>query len=221
MIDFLKSVPVFYGVDETILKSACGKFFRHAYIKNQTILESGDKGDFLGFVISGRVKVSIISESGKEIILDYLGRGECIGEMAIFDENKRSANVTASTPAVLALISRKDYLGYASHVPEISFRIASVMSKRLRTANRRFESMVSMPLIRRVADLLISCCDKSENYRVGYTQQEMGDLLGVHRESITRVLSKMKSQGILNKAPCSSDLSINRNLLEKIYLTES
>lgn len=220
MINFLKSIPIFSDVNDKIIESASRMFYKRSYNKNEMIFAFGEIGDFLGFVISGRVKISIVSDSGKEIILDYLGRGDCIGEMSIFDNNTRSADAIATTPVTLALISKNDYIKFDHLIPRISIKIASIVSKRLRIANRRFESIISMPLSKRVADFLISCCDKSENYKINYTQKELGDLLGAQRESITRVLSKMKSQGIFRKSEKKREMKIDRDKLEKIYLSD-
>lgn len=216
MKDFLKSTRFFSSISDEKLVTLSSRMKRHSYCKNQSVFTRGEVGEFLGFIISGKLKVSVVSESGRELVLDYLEPGNCVGEMSLFGDGKRSADVWAAEPSVIAMISNKDYLALTQDEPSVMYMMAALISKRLSNTNNRVESIASCPLKKRFVDFLLSCCERSEDYVVSYTHQQIADMLGANRESISRIFADMKNNGILMKEKGIGRFRVIKSKLRKM-----
>ena len=105
----LRNVPLFSALPEgqlTLLTRVVG---RKSYPRNSTIINAGDPTDALYIVISGRLKVMMSDDEGREVILAILGQGEFFGEMGLIDEAPRSATVIAIEPCELLTINKMDF----------------------------------------------------------------------------------------------------------------
>lgn len=134
---FLRSVPLFSDVDGQDLQWINEITHEQKYRGRQIIFREGDPGESLYIILSGRVRV-FKGQKGKEITIDILDERDCFGEMAILDQEPRSASVATIKNARLLVIQRSDFQRLLLARPRISFSLFKTMSRRVREANARY-----------------------------------------------------------------------------------
>ena len=92
----LRNVPLFAVLNEAQVASISAVMSRRAVVKNRVVMQAGDATDSLYIIISGRVKVQMADDEGKEVILAALGPGEFFGEMGLMDDEPRAASVVTT-----------------------------------------------------------------------------------------------------------------------------
>ena len=208
----LKSINIFSSLNEQELNLVEKFSSKICYDKNTIICLTGDPANYFAGIVKGKLKVSSFSESGKEIAFHFLYQGDCFGEMSIFGkEQYRSATITSILKTEIIVIRNNDFMFLVKEIPSIFINIGELLSERLRQSNRKVESMCFCTLKRKVADFLIECCEK-ENY---YTcsQKDIVEFTGASRESISRVISELKQNGIITKGTKKDNFKID---LEKL-----
>lgn len=198
MNELLGNVVLFSGLQEEELNALLRVAVAKNYAKHAIILREGDKTDALYIITSGKVKVMLSTGGGKEVILAILGKSEFFGEMALLDEQPRSADVVAMEPTQLLVISKTDFINCLAHNPQMSFRIMQGLIQRLRSADRKIQSLALMDVYGRVARTLLELA-KPEGGRlvVGekLSQQDLADMIGASREMVSRILKDLSLSG--------------------------
>ena len=139
--DFLKYVPIFSELDDSTLDQISKLGIRKSFIKDSVVLFEHETGSALFVIVNGKVKVSRVSDDGKEVILTILGESDFFGEMAILDGQSRSANVTAMEDSELFIIQRSEFLDLLQSHPEIAVALLQELTSRLRAADMKIKSL--------------------------------------------------------------------------------
>ncbi len=202
-VDALRSMPIFESLSvERIVPIARVAMFRKVP-RNHTILRAGDRTDFVYFVLSGTLKVLVSDEEGREVILSNLGAGEFFGEMGVLDDNPRSATVAATTPCELVVISKTDFRRCLAENFDVSLYIMRNLVKRLRTADRKIESLALMDVYGRVARLLLEMAERGEDGQMvvkrKISKQDIAKMVGASREMVSRVMKDLQQQGLIEE----------------------
>lgn len=157
------------------------------------IFQVGEAGDHLLILLKGRVKVSLNSADGKEAILSILEPGNVMGEMALIDGDTRSANVTTMDACSFLVLWRRDFLPFLERNPHVALKLLSGLSQRLRATNDMVGNLSFLNLPARLARILINLGQQygkvtSTGIAIGLklSQEELGNLVGVSRESVNR-----------------------------------
>jgi CRP/FNR family transcriptional regulator, cyclic AMP receptor protein len=129
---FLKGVDLFKSIPGEELSHIAQITDEVEFTPTQEIFKEGEQGDAMYLIVEGKVRV----HSGEHTFAE-LGTRQCFGEMAILDEEPRSASVTALSELTLLKIRREDFAEILADKPEISDGIIKVLTRRLREANRR------------------------------------------------------------------------------------
>src|SRR5438132_9846152 len=111
-LDAIRSVPLFASLDDEAASDLRNLLSVREVPNGAPLFHAGDQGDAMYLVESGRVRISITDDDEKEIILAELTQGDFFGEMAIIDGKQRSASATVTEDAVLAVLSRDDFLRF-------------------------------------------------------------------------------------------------------------
>ena len=190
--------------------------------KKQPIFMAGDPSENLYFLKVGRVKITRVDESGKEFTLTLLEPGEIFGELGLFDESPRETSATALEDSIICLMKRRDFERYASHKPELSFKLSKLMGLRLRQIENRMEELLFRDVPSRLARLLLRLVDRHPRetkhglrINIKLSQQELANLIGATREMTSSVLNSLKKEGLI-KFESKYIYIINRKALEKI-----
>lgn len=157
--------------------------------KGVTIFAKGDPGSCLFAIGEGVVKISIPSVGGHSPVINLLGKGDIFGEIALLDGRPRTADAIALTECHLLLIERRDLLPLLREDPDISFKLTEILCDRLRRTTEQAENLMFLDLSVRLAKTLLRLASGKVS-RVSITQQDLGDLIGMSRESTNRQLRK-------------------------------
>lgn len=202
---FLKNVPLFSDFSEEELDKLLAISKEKTYPKDSIIFQRDEIGNFFFLICSGKVKVILETEEGKEGILSILYPKEFFGEMSLLDGEPRSASIVALEDTSVLLINRDDFLNLLYKHPEIALKILKTLSLRLRKANRQIETLMFLDAPGRIARTLIDIAEeKGKKTEEGicidleFTRQELGNLIGVSRETTIRVLRSFEEDGILS-----------------------
>ena len=120
-MEVLRKVPLFSALGETDLAAFSELTRERSYPKGSVIVFEDDPGDALFLVAAGQVKVVLIAEDGREVILSVLGEGSFFGEMAVIDEEPRSAHVIAMDDSSLLVLRREDFHSPTPRLSRVMF----------------------------------------------------------------------------------------------------
>jgi CRP-like cAMP-binding protein len=135
--DLKDDTNLFHLFEESELEKIAPYFERAKFSAGATVFSEGDAGDFIAFVKSGRVEIKKETEfRGKQIVLAQMGKGSCLGELALFDQQPRSATVEAMEDTELLTLGRKAMDEFIEDFPALGIKVlkglSMVLSMRLR-----------------------------------------------------------------------------------------
>lgn len=169
---------------------------------DQTIFQRGDAGDSLMAVVRGRVKICSQSAEGKELILNIIKPGEMFGEIALLDGEPRTADAVALERCDLLTLSRASFLPFIERHPEVALRMMAVLCRRLRKTSAQFEDSLFLEVPARLARALLNLAEafgqparQGVHIDLKLSQQQLGAIVGVTRESINKHLGEWQRQG--------------------------
>jgi CRP/FNR family cyclic AMP-dependent transcriptional regulator len=201
---FFRKLPLFADLDDRELASIVSVAKTRRYAKDDVIFHADESGDVFCLIREGQVKVTMISPEGKEIILAILGPGEFFGEMALLDDEPRSATVIATEPLDLVTIWRSDFLQILAENFSITRKVLAEISRRLRSASNRIESLATMDVYGRLARFFLDLArDQGKVLENGYvavtrpTHQAIANMIGTSRETVSRLIHDLMRQGLL------------------------
>jgi len=205
LVELLKGTPLFSSTPEETLHWLARQAVTRSYESNQTIVYQNEPGYAFYIILSGRVKVVLRGEEGKEVILTTLGRGEFFGEMAVVDGLPRSAFVIAIEPTKLLIVTRDVFLTLIQRTPELALSFIRELSRRLRLADAKIESLALLDVYGRVARVLREIGEKEGRKEGGSividkrpTQTEIAAMAGTSRETVSRILSDFIRSGYIS-----------------------
>jgi len=154
----------------------------------------------------GRVRVSVVSEDGREVTLRVLGAGDVVGEMSLLDGEPCSADVNALEDCALLVIERAQFLHLLRSNSDLCLRLMSFLTRRLRRANAALEDMALLDLPTRLGRLLARLaadygvpCRSGTRIEVRLSQKDLRSLVGASREKVNRQIRQWEEEGVLSK----------------------
>ncbi|HJS74601.1 MAG TPA: Crp/Fnr family transcriptional regulator [Vicinamibacteria bacterium] len=202
--ELFRQVPLFSGLAPEDLESLLAVAARRKFPKDAVIFFEHDLGDALFMILSGRVKVTILSDDGREIILAMLTDRDFFGEMSLLDNEPRSATAIAMQETEMVVLHQKDFLSIVEKRPRVLLNLLAVLSFRLRKANQQIGNLALHDVYGRVARVLLEMASESgsrgEDGRVLFrrpTHQEIANMIGATRETVSRMISDLHRQGYI------------------------
>ena len=198
--DFLATVPLFGGLDRPELQRFAELTREKTYPRGSVILFEHDPGDSLFVVRSGRVKVVLIGEDGREVILGMLGVGEHFGELALIDDRPRSAHVIAMEDSDLLVLRREDFRARVESSPSVAWSLLTELSRRLRQADDKIGGLVLLDVPGRIARLLLDLAAESGGPLIerSLTHQTIAQMIGASRETVSRAMKDFQEAGSIS-----------------------
>lgn len=195
--EFLATVPLFKGLQLADL-GRFGELLREkSYPKGSVILFEDDPGDALFIVRTGRVKVVLVAEDGREVILGLLGVGEHFGELSLIDDQPRSAHVIAMEESSLLVLRRDDFRRRVEANPSVAWSLLTELSRRLRRADGKIGSLVLLDVPGRIARMLLDAATEGGSDLIDkpLTHQTIAHLIGASRETVSRAMRLFHDSG--------------------------
>ncbi len=199
-ITLLRNVPLFAGLDEQQLGFLANAIVRKSVGRNARIIGAGDPTDSLYIIISGRLKVLMGDEQGREVILSILGPGEFFGEMGLLDDSPRSASVVTQEACELLTISKVDFKRSLAENFELSLTVMRGLVRRLREADQKIGSLALMDVYGRVARLLLEMAEDVDGEKIvvkKISKQDIAKMIGASREMVSRVMKDLQLGGYI------------------------
>jgi CRP/FNR family cyclic AMP-dependent transcriptional regulator len=195
--EFLATVPLFKGLDADEMAKFAELLREKSYPKGSVILFEDDPGDALFIVRAGRVKVVLVAEDGREVILGILGPGEHFGELSLIDDQPRSAHVIAMEESTLLVLRRDDFRRRVEQNPSVAWSLLAELSRRLRRADGKIGSLVLLDVPGRIARMLLDAADETGNDLIDkpLTHQTIAHVIGASRETVSRAMREFQDAG--------------------------
>lgn len=210
----LKAVPFFTQLSDRELEVVRSVASERTHPKNAVVLTEGEIGDSLYMIQSGKVKVVIGDEEGRELILKILGPGDFFGEMSMIDKQPRSASVTTIEPATFLVLSNAAFERCVEQAPRIANMVMRILAQRVREADRKIGTLALMDVYGRVASTLLELAVYTNGKLVvgeKLSQQDLANMVGASREMVNRILKDLSERGFISIESKSITI-INREL---------
>jgi CRP-like cAMP-binding protein len=203
--EVLRTVPIFSELSEEDIASLAHLALRKRYPKDTVVFFENEEGDFFFTILEGRIKVTILGDDGREVILSVLGPGDFFGEMALLDNEPRSATAIAVEESELLSLHRSDFQSVLNDNRSITSALIRVLSSRLRRANHQISTLALLDVYGRVARVIVDMArEEGKRLRDGRiafrraTHQEIANRIGTTRETVTRMLKDLERQGLIH-----------------------
>ncbi|ADD67650.1 transcriptional regulator, Crp/Fnr family [Denitrovibrio acetiphilus DSM 12809] len=173
------------------------------FLRDEVVFHKGDVGTDLYAVLSGVFRVVIIDDKGDEIILAPVKPGEVVGEMSMIDGLGRTGTLIADVESEIALIPRKAFNEIMQKDFNVTLYLLETLTERLRKADELIESLAFLNVKERITKYLIESIVKGTEAKDGYfqikkyTHQELSNLIGASRESVTKCLKILTLEGVV------------------------
>lgn len=164
---------------------------------NLHVLGEGDRSDALYLILSGRVKVYLTDEDGRDFILNEHGPGECFGEMAL-DGGARSASVITLAPSRFLAVPREDLEGFLRGNPDVAMQLMRQLIGLARHLTEKVKALALASTYQRLAALLQEMSEEDGGVRVvrgRHTHAELSQRIGASREMVTRLMKDLTAGG--------------------------
>lgn len=200
IMEGLSKTPLFEGLSPDKLSLIADITELRSYNKGCTIFSEGDPATGFYAVFSGRVKIFKLSPDGKEQILHIFGPGEPFGEVAVFEGINLPAYAQAMDEVTAIFISKERFIGLISRDPSLTLKMLSVLSMRLRKFTYLIEDLSLKDVPGRLANYILFLSEKgqrSNEVRLDLTKNQLAGLLGTIPETLSRIFSRLSSQGLI------------------------
>ena len=197
-------VQIFSGLDPDEMSriAAHARSLRKA--RGEFIYMPGDRADFVYILKQGRVKLSVLAESGKEIAIDIIQPGEIFGEFALVDEAPRSNMTQALDDILMWVFAKRDFTHLLSSQPKLALSYIRLVGDRRRRMEKKLSDITSKAVSARVCELLhelsTSAADfetVASDYLVPLTHHDVASLIGAARQTTTTVLNDLERRDII------------------------
>jgi CRP/FNR family cyclic AMP-dependent transcriptional regulator len=198
----LLAVPLFADLSVESLRALTDIVTFRRFSKGSIIIGQDEVGTCMYLLTSGRVKVSLASPEGKELVLDYLEAPAHFGEMSLVDSQARSADVFAVTEVELLAIEGRDLSAAIQVQPRLALSLIGTLSRRLRSTIDRLEDLAFHDATHRVMRVVLNVATAGFETRgapvvQGMTHYDIATLAGTSRETASRVISQLTREGII------------------------
>lgn len=199
----LERVPIFSSLGGREIDLLLQATTTRRIAAKETLFRKGDPGNQLYGIISGRLKVVAAGRDGRELVFTVMGAGDVIGEIALMDEQPRSASVVALEASELLTLHRRDLLPFLERHPKVAIHLAAVLAARVRRLSEQAEDTMFLPLASRMAKTLLALArsyrgrDPGDPVEILLAQQDLADMVGTTRESVNKQLRAWEGEGLV------------------------
>jgi CRP/FNR family transcriptional regulator len=201
-IEALRSVPSFSQLKDGDLEKISSITFDKKYKKGSIIFMEGDKGIASYFIKSGKIKIFKSSKDGKELILNIYGKNQVFAEVTIFNDISYPATAEVLEDAIVGVIKNSDLEKLIKMNAELGFNLIKILSKRLFDAQMKLKQLALNDTYSRTANTLIALsknhgviANGHVEFELELSRQELANMIGTARETVSRVLSRFKKEG--------------------------
>ncbi|MFK7860031.1 MAG: Crp/Fnr family transcriptional regulator [Granulosicoccus sp.] len=202
-VSLLSHVELFSHLTNEQLEQLAAQARELTFRKHAVMMNEGDPGESMFVIKSGAVKVFLSDEDGRELVLYEQGTGAVIGDIALLDNEPRSASVMTLEPVVALMIGKQAFLDCLRQSPETAINIIRSLTTRLRDATEGSRRLALDNVYRRLVDKLHelagvdpqvgvdSSAAELPNLPKKYSHQELGNMIGASREMVGKIMAEL------------------------------
>jgi len=191
----LDKVEIFEGLTQQEMDALTASSVNRSYPKNTVIINENDHADSLYLIESGRVKVYCSDKNGKEFIMNTLTAGDHFGELALLDDDKRSASVRTMEKSTFCIVYKEDFNQVLAQQPNIAKTLIRNLTRRVRKLTQDVKALALQDVYGRVTNVLTTLAEpRDEETSIipeKLTQQDIADRVGASREMVARILKDL------------------------------
>lgn len=210
----IEIVPIFSNLSYKEKMEVAGITSQRTYEKGELIYRSGDLGERLYVIHTGKVKITRLSSSGKEQVIRVLGPGEFMGELSLFSSLPLTDNGEALEETTVCLIASEKLKGLMRKYPEIGFKVMEELSSRLEKAENLIENISLYGVEKRLADTLIKMANVKGEVILEMSKRDLASHLGMSQETLSRKLSSFQDLGLIKLIGHRRIALLDKNALE-------
>src|SRR5215467_6384140 len=202
----LENCSLFRGLEIDERKAIINRARIRNVAAGERIFSIGAPGDYMAAVLTGEIRITVPSPNGRELLLAILKAGELFGEIALLDGKERTADATANTLGILAILDRHEVLSFLERNPASWSRIVKILCDRIRHTDVQLAEVALLRLPARLAQVILRMARNDPNsaadkyFHVQLTQQDLADMVGATRESVNKCLNAWQRQGLIHIA---------------------
>jgi len=200
ILDHIARVPLFEGLPPEQIEDLAMIVTDQTFGKGEAIFSEGEDADGFYVVITGRVKIFKLSADGKEQILHFFGPGEPFGEVPVFTGQHFPASAEVMEESRVFFFPRKSFVDLIKRNPSLALNMLAILSKRLRRFAALIDDLSLKEVPGRLAAYLLYLSDQNKGAKVlelAVTKAQLASLLGTIPETLSRILGKLSSQGLI------------------------
>ncbi len=205
MADFT-GIPLLEGLPEAVGARAAPRCRWRHFEAHELIVDYGDESNDVIFIISGQVRVLMSSAYGRHVILNHLDKGDFFGEMSAIDGRSRSASVIALYNSEVCVMPGDVFMEIATTIPAVAKRTMEKLTERVRTINERLAEQAFLTARQRLCAELL----RQSRPRAGHPgqrivspppiQEDLANLISSRREVVSRELSALTKDGVIERS---------------------
>jgi CRP-like cAMP-binding protein len=201
---YLKKIPLLADLHHDVLQRLAERVQLTEVRRRRVVYLPGDPGQAVFFVNGGRVKISKVTRDGKELTLAYRGPGEVFGELVLIDGGPREEMAEAMENALITEIERSEFERLIQREGMVGYRLTKIVAERRREVENKIETLIFKDVNAKLAELLLRLAveygvedERGTLVALKITHQEMANLIGSTRETVSLTLSQFKRKGLI------------------------
>ncbi|GLC29539.1 Crp/Fnr family transcriptional regulator [Clostridium omnivorum] len=212
----LEKVPIFSSLTVAEMVEVSMTATHKKYKKGENIYLEGEIAEKLFVINAGKVKISKLSEEGKEQIIRILQAGDFMGELSIFTNSPLKNNAEAVEATTVCTIDSKKIKELIEERPGIAIKILKELSMRLEKTESLIESLGLRDVEQRVADILIKLMNEDNVVDLSISKKDLAAHIGMSQETLSRKLTNFQEKGFIRQQGQRKIIILNKEALQDI-----
>ncbi|NWG18854.1 MAG: Crp/Fnr family transcriptional regulator [Chloroflexi bacterium] len=203
-INLLRNIPVFARLNDEHHALLAANLGTQSFAQGEIVFHQGSLGNALYIIVNGQVRIFTLSEAGQELTVSIFRSGDFFGELALLDGLPRSASAQAMCATTTLTLYRAAFLHIINACPPIAAAILEVMAARLRQSTTYAEQLAGLSATERIVQHLVRLAQRhgvtdgtTTLIDLRLTQDGLASISGTTRETVNRVLSALRDQGLV------------------------
>jgi CRP/FNR family cyclic AMP-dependent transcriptional regulator len=197
----LSTIPLFADIDAAELAELERRTKVKRYRKRTVIIEEGDESSTLYLLLSGRAKVYVEDDAGKELVVRELGPGDHFGELALLGGSSRTASVMSVEDCEVRLLSGSDFQGALTARPQLALHLVRNLARQVARLTDKLRDFGLLSTYQRITKVLVEAAVEEDRKLITppMTQQELAEQVGCSREMVSRIIGDLRAGGYLSQ----------------------
>ncbi|MFY9177458.1 MAG: Crp/Fnr family transcriptional regulator [Caldicoprobacterales bacterium] len=211
----IQLVPIFSNLSYDEMMEVARITSDRTYEKGEMIYMAGDEGEKLYVIHKGKVKISRLSNTGKEQVIRVLGPGQFMGELSLFSPHPLTDNAEALEKTTVCIIDGFAIKKLMAKYPTIAIKVLEELSNRLEKAENLIENISLHGVERRLVDTLLSMANEQGEIILKMSRKDLASHLGMSRETLSRKLSAFQDLGFIQQIGHKKIIILDKEALEE------